>query len=159
MQKRDWINVTNHVEGLIKAGERGTNGATYLFGSGVATTNLSLVKIICNELDKKTGSKNSFQLVTHVKDRPAHDRLYLINPIKSIKDLNWKPDLKLKDNISATIDWYLENKNWISAVTKSSNYNLLRQGEKIMSIKGILLVGGHGTRLWPMTKLVSKTNA
>ena len=51
MQKRDWINVTNHVEGLVKAGERGTIGATY-FG-GVATTNLSLVKIICNELDKK----------------------------------------------------------------------------------------------------------
>ena len=130
LQKRDWINVTNHVEGLIKAGERGTNGATYLFGSGVATTNLSLVKIICNELDKKTGSKNSFQLVSHVKDRPAHDRLYLINPIKSIKDLNWKPDLKLKDNISATIDWYLDNKIWISTVTKSSNYNLLRQGKK-----------------------------
>ena len=130
LQKRDWINVTNHVEGLIKAGERGTIGATYLFGSGVATSNLSLVKIICNELDKKMGSKNSFQLVSHVKDRPAHDRLYLINPIKSIKDLNWKPDLKLKENISATIDWYLENKNWISAVTKSSNYNLLRQGKK-----------------------------
>ena len=83
-----------------------------------------------NELDKKTGNKNSFQLVSHVKDRPAHDRLYLINPIKSIKDLNWKPDLKLKDNISATIDWYLDNKIWISTVTKSSNYNLLRQGKK-----------------------------
>lgn len=130
LQKRDWIHVINHVEGLIKAGERGTNGATYLFGSGIATTNLSLVKIICNELDKKTESKNSFQLVSHVKDRPAHDRLYLINPNKSIKDLNWKPDLKLKENISATIDWYLDNKNWISTVTKSSNYNLLRQGKK-----------------------------
>ncbi len=129
LQKRDWIHVTNHVEGLIKAGERGTDGATYLFGSGVATSNLSLVKIICNELDKKIDSKNSFQLINHVKDRPAHDRLYLIDPTKSIKDLNWKPDLKLKENISATIDWYLDNKNWISTVTKSSNYNLLRQGK------------------------------
>tara|TARA_B100000989_G_scaffold285208_1_gene252707 strand:- start:224 stop:1264 length:1041 start_codon:yes stop_codon:yes gene_type:complete len=129
LQKRDWIHVTNHVEGLIKAGERGTDGASYLFGSGIATTNLNLVKIICNELDKKIDSKNSFQLINHVKDRPAHDRLYLIDPTKSIKDLNWKPDLKLKENISATIDWYLDNKNWISAVTKPSNYNLLRQGK------------------------------
>jgi dTDP-glucose 4,6-dehydratase len=130
LQKRDWIHVTNHVEGLMRAGERGTNGATYLFGSGIATSNLSLVKIICKELDKKTDSKNSYQLVSHVKDRPAHDRLYLINPNKSIKDLNWKPDLRLKENISATIDWYLENRNWISVVTKSSNYNLFRQGKK-----------------------------
>ena len=130
LQKRDWIHVTNHVEGLLKAGERGINGATYLFGTAKATTNLSLVKIICSEIDKKTNKNNSFQLVSHVKDRPAHDRLYLIDPSKSIKDLNWKPDLKLKENISQTIDWYLDNTDWLKSITKSSSYNLSRLGNK-----------------------------
>jgi dTDP-glucose 4,6-dehydratase len=129
LQKRDWIHVTNHVEGLLKAGERGTNGATYLFGTAKATTNLSLVKIICSEIDKKTNKNNSFQLVSHVKDRPAHDRLYLIDPSKTIKDLNWKPDLKLKENISQTIDWYLDNADWLESITKSSSYNLSRLGK------------------------------
>jgi dTDP-glucose 4,6-dehydratase len=87
------------------------------------------VKIICSEIDKKTNKNNSFQLVSHVKDRPAHDRLYLIDPSKTIKDLNWKPDLKLKENISQTIDWYLDNADWLESITKSSSYNLSRLGK------------------------------
>jgi dTDP-glucose 4,6-dehydratase len=130
LQRRDWIHVDNHVEGILKAGIHGSIGSTYLFGTGKATTNLQLVKMICNQINKKTNRKNTESLIKHVADRPAHDRVYLIDPSKSIKELGWHPDTRLKENISLTIDWYLENPEWILKVSQSSNYDLSRMGKK-----------------------------
>jgi len=77
------------------------------------------VKLLCRLMDEKLGRKigESEQLISYVKDRPGHDRRYAIDATKINSELGWKPSVNFEEGLSQTIDWYLENLEWLSHVT------------------------------------------
>ena len=89
-------------------------------------TNLEVVETICDLLEelapeKPVGVKNYRDLITFVKDRPGHDARYAIDASKINKELGWSPTVTFEEGLSKTIDWYLNNKQWLSSVS-SGNY-------------------------------------
>jgi len=113
MQERDWLYVDDHVEALYKILLKGKINNSYNIGSGKTFTNLKIVEKICKILNLICNDKKKFdykKLITYVKDRPGHDKKYLINYSKIKKELNWTPKTSLNDGLRITIQWYLNNK-------------------------------------------------
>ena len=115
-QIRDWVFVNDHcaaIKLIIKKGER---GKTYNIGGGGECTNLKIVHNICSILDNlkpsETG-KSYASLITHVKDRPGHDTRYAINNTKIQSELGWFPSSDLTTGLKKTVEWYLNNENWL----------------------------------------------
>ena len=114
-QIRDWIYVDDHINALIQCLSKSQPGQTYNIGSANQINNLDLIKLICEELDKRHPRQSSlsyFDLVEFVNDRPGHDKEYGINNQKAIEQLFWTPKFNLNEGINMTLDWYLENKFW-----------------------------------------------
>jgi dTDP-glucose 4,6-dehydratase len=112
-QERDWLYVGDHVEALYKILLKGKINNSYNIGSGTTFKNLEIVKKICKILTFNCNHQKNFdyaKLITHVKDRPGHDKKYLINYSKMKKQLNWRPKTNLNDGLRYTIQWYLNNK-------------------------------------------------
>ena len=128
---RDWIFVDDHCEAINMVMENGIVGATYNIGSNNELTNIEIVYEICNILDIKKPRNNGEKyssLIRYVEDRPGHDFRYAINP-KKINNLGWKPRYSFKSGLIKTIDWYLENENWLREI-QDKNYNQERLGLK-----------------------------
>jgi dTDP-glucose 4,6-dehydratase len=103
---RDWIHVTDHCAAIVAVLLQGDSGAVYNIGTGQEMTNLEVVHLILERLQKpKT-------LVEFVKDRPGHDRRYAIDSSRLRKELQWKPLYEFRDSLGATISWYLSNRDW-----------------------------------------------
>jgi dTDP-glucose 4,6-dehydratase len=85
-------------------------GEIYNIGGCNEKANLEVIKMILNRLDKPES------LIKHVTDRPGHDRRYAIDASKIINELGWQPSVNFKEGINKTIDWYLENQDWLSNV-------------------------------------------
>ncbi len=115
---RDWLYVTDHCDALIRAFENGEAGQTYNIGGGEEKTNLEVVKTICDLMDDKTGRPkgSSRELISFVTDRPGHDIRYAINADKSFEKIGFKACYSFEQALSATIDWYLENMDWVRSV-------------------------------------------
>ncbi len=112
---RDWIFVEDHAEALIQVITRGKIGEKYCIGGNQEKTNVQIAKIICSYLDRIYPSNKSYeQLITFVNDRKGHDFRYAIDTTKITKELNWKPRYKLKDGLELTINWYLNNLDFIN---------------------------------------------
>ncbi len=81
--------------------------------------NIDLIKLLCVQMDEKLGRApgTSAQLITYVKDRPGHDKRYAIDANKINKELGWSPSVTFEEGLSKTIDWYLENEEWLNHVT------------------------------------------
>ena len=94
-------------------------GETYNIGGFNEWKNIDLVKLLCKLMDEKLGRKEgeSEQLITYVKDRPGHDRRYAIDAGKINKELGWTPSVTFEEGLSQTIDWYLQNTEWLKHVT------------------------------------------
>jgi dTDP-glucose 4,6-dehydratase len=120
---RDWLFVLDHCEALLRVFEDGTNGETYNIGGGAERSNLQIVKQLCSILDNKLNrpSGTSESLITFVKDRPGHDFRYAIDASKISNDLGWVPQYNFKDALQTTVDWYLNNSDWVDSV-KSGEY-------------------------------------
>ncbi len=103
---RDWIYVIDHNKAVELVWEKGKDGEVYNIGANQEMTNIDIIKLILNYLNK------SEDLIEFVKDRPGHDRRYAIDSTKIETELGWKPEFKFEEAIKKTIDWYLENKNW-----------------------------------------------
>ena len=88
--------------------------AKYRFNSTVCT-------IMDNKLNKTPGT--SAQLITYVKDRPGHDKRYAIDATKLNSELNWKPSLQFEEGLEKTVDWYLQNEQWLNNVTSGEYLN------------------------------------
>lgn len=107
-QIRDWIYVEDHCRGVDMALRKGEKGETYLLGGKEAeVTNLELTK----KLLALTGRDESF--ITHVTDRPGHDRRYAIDYSFATEKLGWEPLVSLDEGLEKTITWFKENEGWI----------------------------------------------
>lgn len=116
---RDWLFVKDHALAIDLVFHKGKNGDTYNVGGFNEWKNIDLVKLLCSQMDKKLGNPagTSEKLITYVKDRPGHDRRYAIDASKINKELGWKPTVTFEQGLGLTIDWYLQNTEWLAHVT------------------------------------------
>ena len=122
---RDWLYVQDHARASDLIFHKGKSGETYNIGGFNEWKNIDLVKYLCQQMDQKLGRKqaHSANLITFVKDRPGHDLRYAIDASKIKDELGWQPSLKFEEGLSKTIDWYLNNKNWLDNVTSGEYQN------------------------------------
>ncbi|WP_445396757.1 dTDP-glucose 4,6-dehydratase [Zobellella sp. An-6] len=122
-QVRDWLYVEDHARALYKVVCRGAVGETYNIGGHNEKTNLEVVHAICRLLDELAPSPFSpyASLITHVADRPGHDRRYAIDAGKIARELGWTPQETFESGLRKTVAWYLANQAWVSHV-KSGEY-------------------------------------
>ena len=116
---RDWLWVVDHARAIDVIYHEGKIGETYNIGGFNEWTNIDLIKLMCRKMDEKLGREKgeSEQLITYVKDRAGHDLRYAIDATKIKRELGWEPSLQFEEGIEKTIDWYLENTEWLDNVT------------------------------------------
>ncbi len=129
-QIRDWLYVKDHCSAIRRVLEAGQPGETYNVGGCNEKSNLEVVHTICSILDQLRPrvdiSKYASQ-VTYVKDRPGHDRRYAINTTKLERQLGWKPVETFETGIHKTVQWYLNNQEWVQGVINGSYRNWIKK--------------------------------
>ena len=126
---RDWLYVQDHARAIDLIFHKGKNHETYNIGGFNEWKNIDLVKLLCSQMDEKLGKGKgeSQKLITFVKDRPGHDKRYAIDATKLNKELGWYPSVTFEEGLSKTIDWFLENKDWLENVTSGSYENYYKK--------------------------------
>lgn len=119
---RDWLYVEDHARAIDAIFHKGKAGEIYNIGGNNEWTNIDVVKLLCRIVDKKLGRPEgtSSKLITFVKDRPGHDLRYAIDPGKTISETGWRPETSFEEGIEKTVDWYLNNENWLKNVTSGA---------------------------------------
>jgi dTDP-glucose 4,6-dehydratase len=128
LQVRDWLHVEDHCVAIALAIGHGGPGEVYNIGGNGETTNIHIVRTLCNLVDAGLrqkpelrtsypnapafNGKKASDLITHVRDRPGHDRRYAIDYRKAAKELGYAPARNLEDGLASTVDWYLANREW-----------------------------------------------
>jgi len=132
LQIRDWLHVEDHCEAIALCLGRGRSGEVYNIGGNSETTNLAIVRTLCALVDERVirsaqlksafadspaakGNK-ALDLITHVRDRPGHDRRYAIDFGKAARELGYAPRYTLPMGLEKTLQWYLENESWWRAL-------------------------------------------
>ncbi|AZQ44710.1 dTDP-glucose 4,6-dehydratase [Nonlabens ponticola] len=112
---RDWLYVEDHATAIDLIFHEGKNGETYNVGGHNEWKNIDLVQLLCDQMDQKLDRPigSSRKLITYVKDRPGHDLRYAIDSSKLQRELGWKPSRDFQVGLQQTIDWYLENPQWL----------------------------------------------
>ena len=121
---RDWLYVRDHCKAIWTIMKHGSKGETYNTGGSNELENIRIVEMICDTLDelqKWGGGRSRRDLITFVKDRPGHDRRYAIDSTKLKQGLGWAPEESLESGLRKTIQWYLDNQEWVNRV-KSGEY-------------------------------------
>ena len=116
---REWIHVFDHCEALFTLYLKGKNGESYNVGSGVNLKNVDVVKKllkVCKSMGIKIGKKTKIKFV---KDRPGHDFRYALNSKKIFKRFKWKPKINFEKGLKETVNWYLENKNFLKKISRT----------------------------------------
>ena len=115
---RDWLYVIDHANAIDLIFHKGKLNETYNIGGFNEWQNIDLIKLLCDLMDEKLGKPKgtSQKLITFVTDRPGHDLRYAIDASKINKELGFKPSVTFKEGLAKTIDWYLNNKDWLERV-------------------------------------------
>lgn len=116
---RDWLFVEDHAAAIDLIYHKGTNGETYNVGGNNEWRNIDLIKVLCKQMDEKLGREagTSEKLIAYVTDRAGHDMRYAIDAAKLMNDLGWSPTVTFEQGLSKTIDWYLDNQEWLDNIT------------------------------------------
>lgn len=117
MQIRDWLHVSDHCAAIATVLEKGKIGEVYNIGGNNEKANIEIVRLILAELGKPES------LITYVKDRPGHDRRYAIDNTKITTELGWAPVYTFEQGIKETINWYLDNVEWVERITTGDYLN------------------------------------
>ncbi|MCD8408196.1 dTDP-glucose 4,6-dehydratase [Tenacibaculum dicentrarchi] len=119
---RDWLYVEDHAMAIDVIFHQGKTGETYNIGGDNEWKNIDLIKLLIKEVDillgRKLGTSNN--LITYVTDRAGHDYRYAIDSSKLQKDLGWKPSLQFEEGIQKTIQWYLNNQEWLKIINEKN---------------------------------------
>jgi dTDP-glucose 4,6-dehydratase len=130
-QIRDWLYVTDHCEAIHLILTKGCPGETYNVGGNNQPPNLTIIETICDLLDAPSTllragmqprAESHRNLIQFVTDRPGHDRRYAMNISKIERDLGWSPRHGLADGLRATVQWILDNPQWVGAIRKQREY-------------------------------------
>ena len=115
---RDWLYVVDHAIAIDLVFHKGVNKETYNIGGFNEWQNIDLIQVLCKQMDAKLGRVvgESAELIRYVKDRPGHDLRYAIDASKIHKELGWSPSVTFEEGLAKTIDWYLENQEWMQRV-------------------------------------------
>lgn len=116
---RDWLWVEDHARAIDVIFHQAKSGQTYNIGGHNEWKNIDLIHLLCEIMDKKLNrvSGESAKLITYVTDRAGHDLRYAIDSSKLQKELDWVPSLQFEEGLEKTVDWYLENEEWINNIT------------------------------------------
>lgn len=119
---RDWLYVEDHARAIDLIMHEGKEGETYNIGGHNEYRNIDLIKLLCKLMDAKLGRPEgtSEGLITYVTDRAGHDMRYAIDATKLQEDLGWTPSLQFEEGLSRTIDWYLDNEEWMEHITSGA---------------------------------------
>lgn len=120
MQVRDWLYVEDHCKAIDVVTQNGILGETYNVGGHNEKYNIDIVKSIIKYLSESVDNSIGERLIKHVEDRKGHDRRYAIDPKKIKNELGWYPETSFDKGIKLTIDWYLNNKDWMQRVTSGT---------------------------------------
>ncbi len=112
---RDWLYVYDHCEAIDTVLHKGQIGEVYNIGGHNEKTNLEITNLILSAMGKDESS------IEYVQDRLGHDRRYAIDNNKIKSELGWEPKVKFEDGIKLTIDWYLNNQDWIKSIEAKKN--------------------------------------
>jgi dTDP-glucose 4,6-dehydratase len=132
---RDWLHVEDHCDGLLLALEKGRTGEKYNVGGGNERTNLEIVDRLCDILEELRPARTNpalkgrtyHSLKMFVADRPGHDRRYGVDASKIRRELGWQPRRSFEAGLRATIEWYLDHRDWCEGVT-AGRYDRQRLG-------------------------------
>jgi len=116
---RDWLYVEDHAKAIDLIFHKGVEGETYNIGGNNEWQNIQLIRKLCEIMDQKLNRTpgESAKLITYVKDRAGHDLRYAIDATKIKNELGWEPTIKFTEGFEATIDWYLQNEEWMLNIT------------------------------------------
>ena len=120
MQIRDWLYVEDHCKAIDLVLQKGRAGEVYNVGGHNEQPNIAIVKSIIAYVSEKVDPGIDESLIRHVTDRKGHDRRYGIDPSKIRDELGWEPETMFSEGIKKTIDWYLDNRQWMEHVTSGS---------------------------------------
>lgn len=127
---RDWLFVTDHCLGIERVLEEGRIGETYNIGGWNEKTNIEVVRILCtllDELSPRSDGKTYADQITFIQDRAGHDRRYAIDATKMEKELAWKPLETFETGIRKTVQWYLDNADWVQDVTSGAYRSWIKE--------------------------------
>jgi len=129
---RDWLYVIDHAIAIDLVFQKGKIKETYNIGGFNEWQNIDLIKLLCLQMDEKLGREKgtSLQLITYVKDRPGHDLRYAIDATKIQKELGWSPSVIFEEGLSKTIDWYLDNSEWMQRIVSGEYENYYKKQYK-----------------------------
>jgi dTDP-glucose 4,6-dehydratase len=136
LQQRDWLHVTDHCRGILAVLESGRIGEVYNIGGNAVIDNLSMLHRILRIMNKPES------LITYIADRPGHDRRYALDCSKIAQELGWRPLVSLDEGLQQTIDWYLANADWVSAVRGGEycDYYEKYYDNRVSSLQSLTLV-------------------
>lgn len=127
---RDWLYVDDHARGLLLAFEKGVVGENYCIGGHNERSNIEVVTEVCNILDMlkpRPDAKKYSELIVYVTDRQGHDFRYAMDPTKIQSDLGWKPLENFESGIQKTVQWYIDNQEWVQHVQSGEYKNWINK--------------------------------